>query len=446
MTGKFTFTAAGDAMITARMRTFDHPRFEELIHLVRSADAAPINLEVLLHDFEGYPAANGPGTYMRAPPWVADELSWMGFDMFAAATNHAMDYTHGGMEATMRELETRNIPYAGMGRDLVTAREPAYLDTPAGRVALVAACSSITTGSTAGNPRDGISGRPGIAPLRFDTHYRMPEERFEQLREISEGLGLERYKEWMADLGFPVADPDGPFRLLNLDGSRHPGVVVGDDFGIEREPAEEDVAALTKQIERANRQADWVIASLHSHEGRGARSTDETVAPFIEAVAHEFVDAGADVFLGHGSHTLRGIEVYDGAPIFYSLGNLIAQNELVERLPAELYNRYGLTDDATPSDAFDARNVDDEGNPAGFLSDRGYFETVLPVCEFEDGDLAELKLYPVDLQMERPRPQRGRPLIADDHIGDRIINRLQDLSGQYGTEIEAGEDAARVVL
>lgn len=446
MTGDFTFTAAGDAMITARMRTFDHPRFEELIDLVRSADAAPINLEVLLHDFEGYPAANGPGTYMRAPPWVADELSWMGFDMFAAATNHAMDYTHGGMEATMRELEARNIPYAGMGRDLVTAREPAYLDTPAGRVALVAACSSITTGSTAGNPRDGISGRPGIAPLRFDTHYRMPEEQFEQLREISEGLGLERYKEWMADLGFPVADPDGPFRLLNLDGSRHPGVVVGDGFGIEREPAEEDVAALTKQIERANRQADWVIASLHSHEGRGARSTDETVAPFIEAVAHEFVDAGADVFLGHGSHTLRGIEVYDGAPIFYSLGNLIAQNELVQRLPAEIYNRYGLPDDATPADVFDARNADDEGNPAGFLSDRGYFETVLPVCEFEDGDLAELKLYPVDLQMERPRPQRGRPVIAADDVGDRIINRLQNLSGQYGTEIEAGEDAARVVL
>jgi poly-gamma-glutamate synthesis protein (capsule biosynthesis protein) len=446
MTAELTLTAAGDAMIAARMRTFDHPRFDDLVDLVRAADAAPINLEVLLHDFEGYPAANGPGTYMRAPPWAADELSWMGFDIFAAATNHAMDYSHGGMEATMRALEERDIPYAGMGRTLAAAREPAYLDTPAGRVALVAACSTVTTGSVAGEPRHGVQGRPGIAPLRFDTRYRVPEERFEQLREISEELGLERYKRWIADLGFPVADPDGPFRFLNLDGSRHPGVVVGDDYGVERDPDPDDVDALRRQIDAADRQADWVVASLHSHEGDGARSTDETVAPFVEAVARACVDAGADAVLGHGSHTLRGIEIYDGAPIFYSLGNLIAQNELVERLPPEIYDRHGLPAEATPADLFDARNEDEEGEPAGFLGDRGYFETVLPVCEFDEGGLSGLTLHPVDLQMEEPRSRRGRPILADDDAGERILERLCALSAPYGTEIDVGDGRARVVV
>ena len=39
------------------------------------------------------------------------------------------------------------------------------------------------------------------------------------------------------------------------------------------------------------------------------------------ALAHAAVDAGADVVMGHGPHVIQGIEVYNGKPIFYSLGN-----------------------------------------------------------------------------------------------------------------------------
>ncbi len=45
------------------------------------------------------------------------------------------------------------------------------------------------------------------------------------------------------------------------------------------------------------------------------------------------IDAGADVFVGHGPHVLRGIEIYKGKPIFYSLSNFIFQNETVLRMP-----------------------------------------------------------------------------------------------------------------
>jgi poly-gamma-glutamate synthesis protein (capsule biosynthesis protein) len=443
---RFTLTGAGDAMIVTRMRTYDHPGFERLVERVRDADAALVNLEVLLHDFEGPPAANGPGTYMRAPPWVADELRWMGFDAFSVATNHAIDYSHGGMAATMRALDDREIPYAGMGEHLAAARAPAYVDTPAGRVALVAACSTVTTGSAAGEQRPDVRGRPGIAPLRFDTRYHVPEERFEQLREISEGLGLEAYKEAMDDLGFPVADPDGPFRFLNLNGTGHPGIVPSEEYRIQRVPNEADVAAMEAQIERATRQADWVVASLHSHEGKGARSTDSTVAPFIETVARACIDAGADAFLGHGSHTLRGIELYEDAPIFYSLGNLIAQNELVEPLPPEMYDRYGLSADATPADVFDARNTNHAGEPAGFRTDRGYFETVLPICEFDDDGVLAVELHPLDLQVEEPRSRRGRPVVADGDVAEAILSRLRTLSEPYGTEISVEDGRGRLVV
>jgi len=117
-----------------------------------------MNLETLLHDYEGYPAANAPRTYMRSPLWVADELTWAGFDAFATATNHAFDYSHGGMTATMRELDERNVPYAGLGENLARARALAYVDTPTGRCALLSICSTIIRGSVTGRQRPDICG------------------------------------------------------------------------------------------------------------------------------------------------------------------------------------------------------------------------------------------------------------------------------------------------
>jgi poly-gamma-glutamate synthesis protein (capsule biosynthesis protein) len=444
---KISLTAAGDVMATGRVSEFDHPGFDELVSVVSETDTAVGNLEVLLHDYEGYPAAHGPGTYMRAPPWVADELSWMGFDLFAAATNHSIDYSHGGMEATMRALETRDLPYAGLGEDLSAAREPAYVDTSGGRCGLVAACSTITTGSEAGKPRDGLPGRPGISPLHYDVRYRMPEAHVESLREVSEQLGLEARKRHQAELGFPVDPPDGDgFRFFTVGGETHPEVAEADRFGVERVPDEDDVSAVLRQVDEADRQADLVVASLHYHEGEGANATDETVPAFVERFARDCIDAGADAFVGHGSHVLRGIELYAGAPIFYSLGNFVAQNDLVERLPEEMYERYGLDADATPADVFDARSTADDGTPRGFGAHREYYETVLPVCEYENGKLSSIAIHPVDLQRTRSRSRRGLPVVADEKTGNEILDRLQRLSDPYRTTLHVSGRTARIAV
>lgn len=41
----------------------------------------------------------------------------------------------------------------------------------------------------------------------------------------------------------------------------------------------------------------------------------------LRAFAHGVIDAGADLVLGHGPHVLRGLELYQGHLIAYSLGN-----------------------------------------------------------------------------------------------------------------------------
>lgn len=77
-------------------------------------------------------------------------------------------------------------------------------------------------------------------------------------------------------------------------------------------------------IRTAKRNADFVIVHVHAHE---PGNWSETPPAVLEELAHRAVDVGADQFVGHGLHQLRGIEIYRGEPIFYGLANFIFQNE-----------------------------------------------------------------------------------------------------------------------
>jgi poly-gamma-glutamate synthesis protein (capsule biosynthesis protein) len=69
----------------------------------------------------------------------------------------------------------------------------------------------------------------------------------------------------------------------------------------------EEVAAL-------RRQADVVIASHHW-------GLYQEVLEYMREIAHAAIDAGADVVVGHGPHFVLPVEVYQGKPIFYGMGN-----------------------------------------------------------------------------------------------------------------------------
>ncbi len=43
----------------------------------------------------------------------------------------------------------------------------------------------------------------------------------------------------------------------------------------------------------------------------------------IEEVARLYVEAGADLYLGHSAHLFQGVEVYRGRPIFYDAGDFV---------------------------------------------------------------------------------------------------------------------------
>jgi poly-gamma-glutamate synthesis protein (capsule biosynthesis protein) len=137
---------------------------------------------------------------------------------------------------------------------------------------------------------------------------------------------------------------------------------------------------------------------------------------------------------------MRGIEIRDGKPIFYSLGNLIFQNETVAKMPADFYERYKLDPfHGTPADAYDIRQKAPPrlGYPIQkwFTDDEKFWLSVTPSMVFEDDRLTELKLHPIELGQSKPRSQRGRPVLAVSSLAEKILHTISELSKPYGTKI-----------
>ena len=75
-----------------------------------------------------------------------------------------------------------------------------------------------------------------------------------------------------------------------------------------------DIRALKKRV-------DHVIVITHGgHETWGLPSRD------MKRRFRFYIDAGADAVLNHHQHVVSGYEVYEGAPIFYGLGNFLFDN------------------------------------------------------------------------------------------------------------------------
>ncbi|CAN5481684.1 CapA family protein [soil metagenome] len=442
--GCISMALVGDAMLSRALRPFTEPDYLALVDLLRNADLSFANLESTVRGpGEGVPNFT-QGTPMTTPPALLDDLKWLGIDVVSIANNHVTDYGVSGVLACIGHLERADIPFSGAGRTLTQARRPAYVDTAAGRVAVVSATSFYRPWNRASDSRPDADGRPGINPLGFSTSYTVDEASLKALRKVSDELGMTQERarhrsQFYSATEVPAEDLDTAMLL----GSRF---TKGDKFGTSTKVDKADAQANLRWIREARKQADWVVFSFHNHEfgeaGKHTAPTDVELsasADFAIDFAHAAIDAGAHVVAGHGPHLTMGVEVYKGAPIFYSLGNFLFQNETIDAFPSEAYGRFGLDSSATPSEFLDARTGNDT---RGFPASPEFWEAVAAVCEFDGGKLARVKLVPLDLGHGRPRAQRGRPVIARGDAAARILARVERLSQPFGTRFRIEDGCA----
>lgn len=194
----------------------------------------------------------------RIPPFTLAGLTGAGLDVVGLANNHVADCGRKGMSETLGYVEQAGLQSFGGGYNQGEAWTPLVLKVGGTRVAFVGALD--------------------------------PETYFEDWEEAQDEGDYERYERQMTE------------RLAAT--ANEPGTVVA---------TPESVAEL---VRRAARQADLVVACLHF----GVRY-HRPPTPRQRALAQAAVLAGADLVVGHHAHLWQPVEVFQGVPILYGLGN-----------------------------------------------------------------------------------------------------------------------------
>ncbi|WP_162524364.1 CapA family protein [Halobellus captivus] len=433
---------SGDSIINRRLSSLNDPGLNDIAEIFRSADVGFTHFETLIHDYNDdgvYAAAEAGGTWMRSPSFVVEELQWLGIDVVSHASNHALDYGYGALRRTWDAFDSADFPIAGTGEDLSEAREPVFLDTNIGRVALVSMTTSFAPWSRAGAARYDHRGRPGLNPLGF--HHAVDKPTLERIKSLAEQLGL-----WITELrdGEWALHPPGLHNTLTkfYESDHKKPQMIAD---------ERDREGNLRAIRSAARQADFVITHLHTHAWDPDGGLADPPA-FVQQFARDCIDAGTDLFVGQGSHVLRPIEIYDGKPIFYDPGDLIMTNNTVDRLPMEFYERFPHTLDvdphlASPSDGQAARPTAYKraiSPPDGYLGPPFGRRPVVPVCEFTDeGRVQTITLHPARLQDE-PISHSGIPTKPSVAEAEAIIEYISTISEPFGTNV-CFEDGTGVI-
>jgi poly-gamma-glutamate synthesis protein (capsule biosynthesis protein) len=80
---------------------------------------------------------------------------------------------------------------------------------------------------------------------------------------------------------------------------------------------QDDPQKTKEEIWKAKRKSDFIV--IYTHWGEEYVPAGE----YAKALAHSFIDAGADMVIGSHPHVVQEHEIYNGKHIFYSLGNFI---------------------------------------------------------------------------------------------------------------------------
>ena len=414
--------ATGDMFITRRIAKDGYEGFEEVRDCIMEHDVKFSNLEMTFHDQEGYPAAESGGTWAMMEPGALDDIQRFGFNLYNTANNHSGDYGQEGVMATIRHLNERDMVFSGTGKNLGDASKACYLETRKGRVALISVSSTFSAASRAGGQSHQMIGRPGLNPLRSSTRYHVDPAHYEMAQELVKVTKVNAEMEFEIRNGYfnPLEPGVLPFGNAGM-------FILDEKNWIESIPNQEDMKRITDEIAEARKQADVVFVSFHGHETDGEDTT--VPAMFLETFSRACIDAGAHAVIGHGPHELRGIEIYKGGLILYSLGNFLFETETVRIQPYDAYINRKMPLDTKVGSYMDNRS---KNGTVGYGVLENIWRAVMAAWDMEDGKITQVQLYPITLGLHDKRPHKGLPRMSGS---EETLRYLQQLSEPYGTKI-----------
>ncbi|HVN77050.1 MAG TPA: CapA family protein [Thermoanaerobaculaceae bacterium] len=364
--GDVIITAVGDMIFNQQISNLQEPERRQLVRIMQEADIAYGNLEFSLND---RPELQRPFYNFRAPTEFRWEVAAIGINLVSMANNHALDFGPEGLRECLRALDLTQITHAGAGVTLAEAHEPGTLSIQ--------------------------SQKTKFALLSYMRYW------------------TQKYR---------CKDPDAPC-LATINPAE---ILIARDGKVEEVegPLASDIATMEDDIVLAKRHNDVLIVSLHNHDVSHHRvyGIQDHTPPTEEIMFHRAIDAGADMVIGSGPHVLRGIEIYKGKPIFYSLADFIYQYRTPDKIPVDLIHQRD-TEIARPTNVsvWDRRDTQQT------------MEGILVRMTLNAEKLKRIEFLPVSIDDEGPL--YGVPRLASAARAKEMIERVQTLSQPYATTI-----------
>ncbi|MGL4317731.1 MAG: CapA family protein [Pseudomonas sp.] len=439
----FCVVAVGDIIITHAIADKLARKSPELLDILARGDVLVGNYEgsaIDLKTYNGYPEAESGFAWLISDADAPADLAAIGFNLMARANNHALDWGAAGLRMTNDLLDAAGIAHAGTGASLSAARAPTFINTDKARVSLISYATTFEANSPANDGLGVVPPRPGLSPLRTTAQRLVSAQDFAVLKRLNDQEAFQDhfllkalYGEHSVHLGMALH--------YRVDPSAAPG-----SLRIHYECDKRDQAEILRNLRQAKQTSDFSIVAQHTHEPNNLTTE---LPSYLPALARQLVDNGADMLCGHGPHQLRGIEIYQGKPLLYSLGNfcfmdnsqqVVARDEWeeLEWTAAEaMIGPKGITNPrvSTPAEFLEWKRV------IGVFGEPIWFESVVAECRFKaDGSLRELLLHPIELGFAGRDAERGIPRLAFDSDDNqqqarRILERLRELSAEFGTQI-----------
>jgi poly-gamma-glutamate synthesis protein (capsule biosynthesis protein) len=417
--GKFSLVSVGDLMLGRPATQSTDPDFQKVLDMVRAGDAAIGNQEGVALDLSTLKSGNhGQGGLLYSPD-MAKDYKAMGIDIVSVANNHSTDFGEEALLDSMQLDHDAGVATAGGGRNLNEARAGGFYDTPKGRVGLVSSASTFKTFAGATNGNGMMQGATGINALHTRTIHLVTADRFEEVRKLA------------TELASPLKPPPSPGAKQIEFGEEF--YRLSDHNGLHYEMDQYDHAGMLKAIRDAKAQSDVLVFHIHAHESPTGVDDDTPQPPdFLVTLFHDVVDAGADVVMGGGPHSLRGVEIYKGKPIFYGLAMFLFKPTLMgtPENQGHKYDETGYPPEPDPR----------PNNPIA------WYDTVLAITDFDGAKVTQVRLYPIDLMNKDTPANRGLPHLAKGERAKQILDRLQTDSAQFGTKIAVQGDMGVIKL
>jgi len=144
--------------------------------------------------------------------------------------------------------------------------------------------------------------------------------------------GFNQTKEFLSsqDIGYVYShNSNSEFYSIEINGIKFG--ILGFDLISNPQDNQQKIINL---ISKYDSQVDWLIVSIHWGNEYLPQAESWRVT-----LAHQMVDAGADIIHGHHPHVIQNQEIYQNKPIYYSLGNFIFdQNWSKETSTSEIIN------------------------------------------------------------------------------------------------------------